>query len=287
MNLLTANRSTFGALNVRVKLSICFGMSILAVLADGLALLVSLALTGAAVFSLSRPNRSQIKLVVFVSVLIVWGMMFSQAIFYNLFPRHTLVTLVEPGILFDDGLKIFYEGIRHGAIQSCRVLTIGFVGYAMCFSTEPDSFLKGLVAWKFPFSLAFMTVSAIQFVPVAAEEIAELRAAMRLKGYRIFRLGLRQTVRTEIGGLRAVLAGTIRHSEEKALSILTRGFDLEGPRTSFEEDRLKPGDIAVIAGLVVPVLGLAGIKLLFWLYQSEILYFSELRGIYAFTREWL
>jgi energy-coupling factor transporter transmembrane protein EcfT len=85
MDLLTANHSTFGALNVRVKLSICFCMSILAVLADGLILLVSLALLGAVIFSLSRPNRSQVKIVVFISVIIVWGVMFSQAIFTSCF----------------------------------------------------------------------------------------------------------------------------------------------------------------------------------------------------------
>jgi energy-coupling factor transporter transmembrane protein EcfT len=167
------------------------------------------------------------------------------------------------------------------------MLSIGLVGYAVCFSTEPDSFLKGLVAWRFPFSLAFMAVSAIQFVPVAAEQFVETRAAMRLKGYRTLRLGIRQTVRTEMGGLRAVLAGTIRHSEEKALSILTRGFDIEGPRTSFEEDRLKSGEVAFIFALLVPVLALGAVKVLFWLYQAEIFYSSGLRGIYAFTREWL
>ncbi len=288
MEILSRNiRSPFGRLDVRLKLSIGFSMSVLAVLADSLVLLATLLLIGAVVFQLSRPNRSQVRLVLWLCVLLVWGLMFSQAIFYNRFPRDALLTVLEPNWLFRDGLRIYRQGIEYGTMQSFRMLAIGLVGYAVCFSTEPDEFLNGLVAFRVPFSLAFMAVSAIQFVPVLAAETQQIRGAMRLKGYRPLRRGMRQTVATEIGALRSVLAGTIRRSEEKALSILTRGFDLDSPRTFLHRERLKPAQWTAGLALLFAVLALASVKVLFWLYQHQICGTSELRALYGFARAWL
>lgn len=285
--LLKNNQSFLGKLNVRVRLAVGFAISILAVLAESLVLLSSLALLGAAIFFLGRPNRSQVRFVLLFAALLVWGLMFSQSIFYNQFPRDALVTIFEPNLLFREGLEIYVQGIHHGAIQSFRMLAVCLTGFAICFSTEADQFLRGLVAVKVPYSLSFMAVSAIQFAPVAVDELRQIRCAMRLKGYRPLARGARQTVRTEIGGLRAVLAGTIRRSEEKALSILTRGFDIDGTRTSLVDDKLSAKEWTGIAAIFFLVLGLGVAKTLFWLYQYQLFYSPALRSLYGFTREWL
>lgn len=288
MDLLSRNNhSPFGRLSVEIKLSIGFSMSVVAVLADSLICLSVLLIVGTVVFGLSRPNRSQLKLVGSISVLLVWGLILSQSIFYNQYPRDTLFTIVDPNPLFREGLCVYLQGIHHGAIQSFRMLAIGFVGHAICFSTEPDDFLIGLMAFKVPFSLAFMAVSAIQFVPIVIEETRQIRVAMVSKGYRPFRAGVWQTVQTEIGTLRSVLAGTIRRSEEKALSIMTRGFNFEDSRTSLYDSRLGPKEAAVQVALFSLVFGLVSVKTLFWLYQNQIFSASQLRTLYEFTRVWL
>ena len=279
--------SPFGRLGVRLKLAICFGTSCLAVLLDSLPSLAMLNAFGATVFFLSRPGRAQTRIVLVLFALIAWGVMLSQSLFYSRYPRDAICTLVAPNWFFKDGLRIYSQGIHHGAVQSCRMIAVAFSGYAVCFSTEPDDFLKGFVALKIPFSLAFMAVSAIQFIPVAVEALLETRTAMRLKGYRPLKRGIRQTVRTELGALRTVLAGTIRRSEEKSLSILTRGFEITGRRTVFYEDRLTGKERVALAGVQFAVLGLTAVKSLFWLYQHQVWSASSLRGLYAFTREWL
>jgi energy-coupling factor transport system permease protein len=279
--------SPFGRLSVCLKLLVCFSASCMAVLLDSLLSLALLTVFSAAVFFLSRPTRSQIRFVLFLFAFVMWGVMLSQAMFYNRFPRDAIWTIVAPNSVFRDGLRIYHQGIHHGAIQSFRMIAVGFCGYAVCFSTEPDDFLKGFVALKVPFSLAFMAVSAIQFIPVAVEALLETRTAMGLKGYRPLKRGLGQTVRTEIGALRTVLAGTIRRSEEKSLSILTRGFDFEGKRTFLFTERLSRKECVAIAVLTVTVAAVTAAKSLFWLYQHEIWSASSFRGLYAFTREWL
>jgi energy-coupling factor transport system permease protein len=284
------NRNTaspLGRLDVRLKLAIAFSMSLMVVLVDSLPMLGAVAAIGLGLFVLGRPNAAQVKLIGVTLALVVWGLILSQGIFYNRFPRHALVVLAEPNWLFADGLKIYAEGIRYGLVQSLRFVAMGLVGYAICFSTEPDRFLRGLLAMRVPFSLAFMAVSAIRFLPLVTEEFRTVRTAMRLKGYRPFRGGLRDTIRVEVAGLRPVLAGTIRRSQDVALSILTRGFALDAQRTSLRDDRFRPWHWTALVAMIGVVASIAACKLLFWLYEHELYYAAALRPLYAFVREWL
>ena len=284
------NRNTaspLGRTDVRLKMAIAFSMSLLVVLVDSLPMLAAVAAIGLLLFVLGRPNVAQVKLIGVTLVLVVWGLILSQGIFYSRFPRHALVVLLEPNWLFSDGLKIYAEGIRYGLVQSLRFVGMGLMGYAICFSTEPDRFLRGLLAMRVPFSLAFMATSAIRFLPLVTDEFRTVRTAMRLKGYRPFRGGLGDTIRVEVAGLRPVLAGTIRRSQEVALSILTRGFALDAKRTSLRDERFRAWHWLVVAGMIGVVGGVAGCKLLFWLYEHELYYAAALRPLYAFVREWL
>jgi energy-coupling factor transport system permease protein len=288
MQLFNRNTSSpLGRLDVRLKMAIGFALSLVVVLVDRLPMLGAAAAVGLALFAASRPNRAQVKLVAVTSALVVWAMVLSQGIFYSRFPRRALVVLAEPNWAFADGLKIYAEGLRYGMVQSLRVLAMGLSGYAICFSTEPDRFLRGLVAMRLPYSFAFMAVSAIRFLPLAAEEFRTVRTAMRLKGYRPFRGGVRRTIGVEVAGLRPVLAGAIRRSQEVALSILCRGFTLGGRRTSLHEERLRAWHWAALGGMIAVVGAIAACKILFWLYQHEIYYAAALRPLYAFVRQWL
>lgn len=279
--------SPLGRLDVRLKMAAALCLSLVVVLVDSLPMLAAVAAVGLLLFALSRPNASQVKLVALTSALVVWGIMFSQGIFYNRFPRRALVVLAEPNWLFTDGLSIYAEGIYHGMVQSLRLLGVILAGYAICFSTEPDRFLRGLLAIRLPYSLSFMAVSAIRFLPIVAEEFRTVRTAMRLKGYRPFRHGIGSTIRTEVSSLRPVMAGTIRRSQEVALSILSRGFALGAKRTSLYEDRFRAWHWLVLAGMIVVVTAIASCKVLFWLYQHEVYYADGLRGLYHFVRHWL
>jgi len=167
------------------------------------------------------------------------------------------------------------------------MIAVTLTGYAICFTTQPDQFYRGLLAMRMPFSVAFMAVSAIRFIPVVAGEFATVRRAMAMKGYRPLRLGLRDTLATEVASLRPVLSGAIRRSEEVAISIVTRGFAVGRPRTALYEDRLAPAQWSALLGLFLTVAGAGACKLLFWLYVTELYYASPLRPLYHFTRVWL
>lgn len=279
--------SPFGSLDVRVKIVIGLAVSLIVILVDTFTALCTCAAIGFICFALSYPNRKQVNLVIGTTLLIVWGLMFSQALFYSMEPRHALFVLMPPNRIFKWGIKIYSQGLYHGALQSLRIIGASLTGFAICFSTEPDQFLRGLISMRIPFSLSFMAVSAIRFIPVTAREISTVRNAMKLKGYIPFNAGIRDTIRSEIGSLRPVLAGTIRRSQEIAISIQTRGFSMDGKRSSLTDTSLSIGSVCVLSGIII----ISGVvllcKILFWLYQWEIYYLPQLRPLYGFVRSWL
>ena len=279
--------SLMGRLNVRLKLALGFSMSMMAIAVDSLFFLTGLMLAGALIFISTKPSRKQVQLIFLLCLLIVWGTMFSQSIFYNQFPRDILFTIIEPNKILSDGLHVYIQGIHYGAVQSFRIVAVLLTGYAICFSTSDDQFLRGFVALKVPFSISFMAVSAIQFVPVAVAEFRQVRTAMRLKGYRPFKVGFGYTLETELGALGTMLAGTIRRSEEKAVSILTRGFDVSGVRSSFRDDTLNTKEKIAISAMLFAVGGIVAMRVLFWCYQYQLFYMPELRWAYGFVRDWL
>jgi len=279
--------SPLGRLDARVKLALGFFMSVQVVLAGSPFCLLLLAVVGLLVYVSGRPTAFQVKLTAISLVLLVWGVMLSQGFFYAEHPRTVLVQLLPPNPLFRDGLNIYRQGLRYGLVQSLRLTAVLLTGYAICFTTEPDQFFRGLVAMRAPYSVSFMAVTAIRFIPIVAQEFATVRAAMRLKGYRPFQHGVRDTLATEVAGLRPVLAGAVRRSEEVALAIVTRGFAFGQKRTSLHETRLHPGHWAALLAMLALLLAVAACKALFWLYLAEIYYAPALRGLYQFTRDWL
>lgn len=288
MNYFTRNtHSPFGLLDVRLKMAAGFAVSLLVVLVDTVTSLCACAAAGISCFVLCYPNRKQTALVLVTTALMVWGLMFSQGLFYAMEPRHALFSIIPPNPVFKSGLKIYAQGVHYGALQSLRMVAATLIGFAICFSTEPDRFLRGLLSIKMPFSLSFMAVSAIRFIPVVAEETATVRNAMRLKGYRPFKHGLTDTIHSEIAVLRPVLTAAIRRSQEIALSIQTRGFSMNGQRTSWIESSLTAGEKIALWVIFAVVLAVVTSKTLFWLYQWQIFYSAQLRPLYGFVRAWM
>ncbi|NLD91098.1 MAG: energy-coupling factor transporter transmembrane protein EcfT [Fibrobacter sp.] len=280
-------RSPFGTLDIRIKITIGLSVSLLVILVDTIVALCTGAVIGTLCFALCYPNRKQVILVTGTTFLVVWGLMFSQALFYSMEPRHALFVLIPPNSVLKEGVKIYYQGIYYGAIQSLRIIGASLTGFAICFSTEPDQFLRGLISLKIPYSLSFIAVSAIRFIPITAREIATVRNAMKLKGYKPFKTGIVDTIHSEIASLLPVLAGTIRRSQEIALSIQTRGFSMDGKRSSWSDTSLSISNVLLLSATIITISAVFLCKVLFWLYQWELYYLPQLRPLYGFVRFWL
>lgn len=285
------------SLDPRLKLGGLAWLSTLTVLLDSTAALLALFVVAACVAAGLKLRPRAWAVVVGMLLALAWGTLLSQALFYAQLPRTALLTLVPPLELGDwhfPGLALYREGALYGLAQSLRILAVMLAGLAVCLSTSPERLLAALVKLRVPAAIGFTTVTALRFLPLLLSEVATVRQARRLRGYRF---ELRAVVRSPGEALRAVrlemalfvpvLAAALRRAAALATSVTSRGFDPLARRTFFPELRFSRGEWCLLVLLIGTWTGIVAAKLLYWLYLAELLYLPELRELYDFARVWL
>jgi energy-coupling factor transport system permease protein len=272
----------------RTKLIVLIMVSIVSITIDNPTSLVGLFALSLIGYPLARIPGKNIKLLVILLALLIWGTIYSQALFYQLHPRTILFTILDENAfgLKWEGLHVFAEGIEYGAVQSMRLSTTTTLALLVYWTTDPSAMLSALIALKVPYGLAFMVITALRFVPLLIGEAVTVFRAQRLKGYAPFKPT--NGFRTIFLALVPILANCIRRAAKLAVSVEGRSFQPHAPRTSFKGNRLdfKPLDKLLIAGSFLALPVLFG-KLVYWLYTNNILYFSELRWVYAFAEKYI
>ncbi len=277
-------------LDPRTKIIFSLSISILAISLDQWFSLLSLSIFASIMFLIAGPRYEHLKLTFFFVGLTLWGLVVSQGIFYQEFPRHVILTLVPSFELCGhrfNGLFVYKQGLYYGAIQGLRLISSILVGMALCLSTTPDRIFLGLIKLRIPYGLAFLAVTAVRFLPIVAEEIKSVRLAMRIKGYRPLKCGLKQTIVLEINSILPILSRAVRRAHEVTESLLVRGFDPLFPRTWFQDLNWPIYEKVLVGSFLLFALAIALIKILFWLYLQEILYIPVLRDLYGFARNYL
>jgi energy-coupling factor transport system permease protein len=275
--------SWLAACDPRLKLAWLASISLLGVLVDSpLALAALLAMALIPAIDLRMPAKAWLA-VTLLLLLMVWGTLLSQGLFYDYWPRSILVTLLPPGDvagLHFPGLQISREGLWHGLKQSLRLLAMTAAGLTVCLSTSPERLLAALSRLRIPVAIGFLTVTALRFLPVMLAELAIVRQAQRLRGARV--------TGRHLGSLfLPVLASALRRATSLSASAALRGFDPSARRTFYPPLRFSLLERAALAGLVLLGLAVAAAKGLYWLYLAELFYAPTLRSLYEFAREWL
>ena len=241
----------------------------------------------------SFPTLKQIRLLLIFLFFTTWGLIYSQGMFYNTFPRTVLITLVPADFPligeWTGGIQIYREGLYHGIIQSLRFNTTLVIGCYIVWTTQPRDLLLALSQLRVPGALAFMVTTALHFIPVIASETAVVLRSQRLRGFRYLRFNLFATVRGFINSFRPILAGNIRHATNLGESVESRGFSPETAtqRTSLRTSEMGGLDYSLLALLSLCLIGVIALKVVYFCYANGIYYGSWLRGIYTFTREML
>ena len=239
----------------------------------------------------SIPTWRQIGLLCTFLFFTTWGLIYSQAIFYNEFPRTLLFTLVPADLpiigKMTGGIRVYREGLFHGIVQSLRFNTTLVIGCFIVWTTQPRDLLLALTQLRVPSTLAFMVTTALHFIPVIANAAATVFRSQRLRGFQYLRLNLLATGRGVLNSFRPILAGNIRHATHLSESVESRGFSAEtaAERTSLRTLKMGVWDYGLLAVLFICLVGIVGLKLLYFFYVNGIYYGSWLRGVYTFTRE--
>ena len=280
-------------LDTRTKILIMMICGCLVILLDSPTALLTCFVASILLVASSAPTIKQIRLLLIFLFFTTWGLIYSQGIFYNEFPRSVLITLVpEKFPLIGEwtgGIRIYREGLFHGIIQSLRFNTTLVIGCYIVWSTQPQDVLLALVQLRVPGALAFMVTTALRFIPLIANETAAIIRSQRLRGFRYLRFNLFATVRGVVNSFRPILSGNIRHATNLGESVESRGFspDMAAQRTSLRISKMQRWDYCVLTLLSLCLVCIICLKLLYFCYANGIYYGSWLRGAYTFTREML
>ena len=236
------------------------------------------------------PSWRQMRLLILFVGLGTWGLIYSQGIFYNQFPRTVIFTLIHKDVPviggLTGGIHLYREGLFHGAVQSLRFNTMLTVSCFIIWTTQPRDLLLALVKLRVPYSLAFMVTTGLRYIPLIGSEAQTVIRSQRLRGFRYLRLNLFHTISGILNSLRPILTNNIRRATHLSEAVESRAFSPDAVhRTSLRELKTQQQDVILIALLLVCLLSVIGLKGVYFLYANGLYYASWLRGAYTFTRE--
>ena len=277
-------------LDARLKIVCLLCASLLAVVLDRTESLMILTGLSLVVVMAAGLDRGKIKMLLAMALLATWGTMFSQSIFYYNEPRTVLLNILSPdtpvlGPLFGD-VSFYKEGFVYGAVQSLRFSSMLMLGLVFCWTTESSAMFRGLLQLRLPFALAFMTVTAMRFIPTIADEFAMVVLAVRMRGGKVFSWNPVALASSWLRIMRPVLINCYRRSNILALSIQARAFSPD-QAVSAPSAPLAGVQRAALWTCVGLTLSLVALKSLYWSYLFDIYYSQGLRPFYEFARLYL
>ena len=279
------------ALDARLKLAVLLVAAVLIVLVDAPATLAALLVGAVALHAASRLPWQKVRLAAFVALLTVWGTMIGQAIFYAMLPRTPILEIVPADAPFlgalTGGICVYREGLVYGAVQSMRIVTMVGLGLWVCWTTDPGEFLGALVRLRVPYGVAFMTVTALRFLPAVAAEAAVVRSARRMRGYHLRRGTWLHPARELVRFMKPLFANALRRSRALALSVEGRAFDPAGRRTLMVRGSIGAGGRGLLVVLLLALVSVVTLKALNAMFIHEIYYSASLRPLYEFVRNYL
>ena len=236
------------------------------------------------------PSWRQIRLLLLFIGLGTWGLIYSQAIFYNEYPRTVIFTLIHKDVPviggLTGGIHLYREGLFHGAIQSLRFNTTLTISCFIIWTTQPRDLLLALVKLRVPYSLAFMVTTGLRYIPLIGAEARTVIRSQRLRGFRYLQLNFLHTISGILNSLRPILTNNIRRATHLSEAVESRAFSPDAAhRTSLRELKTQRKDVILICVLLVCLLSVISLKGIYFLYVNGLYYTSWLRGAYTFARE--
>jgi energy-coupling factor transport system permease protein len=272
----------------RAKLIVLATFSIIAIFIDKPNTLIDLFILSLIGYPVAKIPAKNIKILAVLLFLLIWGTIYSQALFYQQHPRTIIFTILPENSLGMnwDGLHVFREGIEYGAIQSMRFAATTSLALLFYWTTNPNAMLFGLIRLKVPYGLAFMVMTSLRFIPLLLAESITVFRAQKLKGYAPFKLV--NWIKTIFLVLVPILANCMRRAARLAVSVEGRAFAPDASRTYLKAEILEFSILdRVLVTLCLAAIPVVIFKIFFWLYVNDIFYLSQLRWIYEIVGKYI
>ncbi len=136
--------------------------------------------------------------------------------------------------------KGLYLGIR----TFVRLLVI-FTASSIMTTTNYRETIQGLVQWKVPYVLAFMTSVALRFLPIFTEEAKDAMTALQLRGINVKKIKLDKKIKVYVYMLTPVVMSVLKRAQNLSMAMESRAFAAKPKRVSYNVLRLRAKDYAV------------------------------------------
>lgn len=287
-------RSVRWRIKPETRLVLLFCTAAAAVLIDNIPTLAGLYLAALMLFAFARLGLKKSLIMLVVSAAAVWGFIATQSFFYPFRPRTMLLQLVSADFPIlgplTGGVSIYLEGVLYGVTQSLRFLVMITGGFIVVWTTSPQQLLQGLRRLKVPYKAAFLSATAVRFIPAIASETGAVLAAMKARGFPLRPSRPWNYLRALGKGLTPIIYRNMRRASMLADSLESRGFP--GPvQNRVSESREKADrrlfDRLVLFTCVALTLSLAAAKFLSFAAGSGFFYSENLRWLYVLVDSYL
>lgn len=186
------------------------------------------------------------------------GLLWTTAAFYQ-------TRMAEaPAVALDLGpLQLTRAGIVYAVSIVLRVLAIYTSSLLFLLTTHPTDFILALVQQcRLPVRLGYGVMAAYRFVPLLSTELAQIRAAHRVRGVPEGG-GALSAPRRLLGYAIPLLASGIRRAQQVAVAMDARALGAHPRRTFYRHVRFSGSDLAFL--LAYAVFAVVVLSLLVWM----------------------
>lgn len=155
-------------------------------------------------------------------------------------------------ILFNIGsMPVALENVLTGVSLGLR--SIVFASWSLLFilTTEPTKFMLSLVQHcKLPPRFGYGMMAAYRFLPLFKQELAQIRAAHRIRGLGEAK-GIKERIKETKRYIIPLLASSIRKAERVAIAMESKGFDGDRKRSYYHRVAWSKYDLIFGIALIV------------------------------------
>ena len=167
--------------------------------------------------------------------------------------------------MFDWGwLHMTREGLAVGVTRSLRFANPFLFAILVALTTDPVLMARGMIKLKLPFEIAFMVLSGLRFLPLAAEEARNIAEAQSVRG-------VRGPVRRFRMALFPLFLNSLRRAQAMGITIEAKSWGAKNWKGFLRDVRIRPRDAVLIAyGLVLLFIGLYVRFVIGWGYIGSV-----------------
>ena len=152
-------------------------------------------------------------------------------------------------------ILVSHAGLRFAFTMALKLTVFLAAGTVFLTVTRVEEFSYALTSAGLPYRIGFAITLAFRLVPVFLESAQKVVQAQRCRGFDFERGGVMERIRRYVPVLVPVFMGALRRTDGMAMALDSRGFQLDGERTSFLHFPLAARDYFASAAALALVSG--------------------------------